>query len=319
MKQTDKDKRIKNLIKLGSDKGFLTPIDLTKKFPAELINPEEFDAIKILLQGIGVEILEIPEDVEKEKKVKEKKTAKKPSRAYEILDDPVRMYLRQMGQVPLLSREQEVEISKRIEKAEKRVYSITLRFGDISHEMLSIARRVLSGKERFDRMVVERKGHRRENYLKELPKLMKEIAKLDSRIKAKIKSIRSLRYKEKQKKRRESELKDLKRKMIKLLKRLRFKQVVIEDIYPVLEKYNNKILEVQKGLAPLVARKKKSNKVRNQIKNERRKLRRMELNMQMPIERFQNYFNELTIALINSRRAKGEMVEANLRLVISIA
>src|SRR5208283_2059919 len=64
----------------------------------------------------------------------------------DILDDPVRMYLKQMGQVPLLTREQEVEISKRIE-----------------------------GRERFDRVILDKKIENRERYMKGLPKLCSQI------------------------------------------------------------------------------------------------------------------------------------------------
>ena len=319
MKKADKDRRIKKLIKLGTEKGFLTPIDLNKTLPPELINPEEHDAIKILLQGLGVEILDIPEEVTKEAEEKEAKAKAPTARSIEILDDPVRMYLRQMGQVPLLTREQEVEISKRIEKAENRVYSLTLRFGVLPREMIITARRVLNGKERFDRVVVERKGKRRERYLVELPKHIKEVEKLENKLKAKIQVIRGLRYKELRRKNQEVKLTELKREMIKSLKQFRFKQVVIEGMYSVLSKHNDKLIEVQYGLTPLIDRKKKTNKIKNQIKNERRKLRRMELNMEMTVEVFQNLFSELSEALVNARRAKGEMVEANLRLVISIA
>jgi len=319
MKKADKDRRIKKLIKLGTEKGFLTPIDLNKTLPPELINPEEHDAIKILLQGLGVEILDIPEEVTKEAEEKEAKAKAPTARSIEILDDPVRMYLRQMGQVPLLTREQEVEISKRIEKAENRVYSLTLRFGVLPREMIITARRVLNGKERFDRVVVERKGKRRERYLVELPKHIKEVEKLENKLKAKIQVIRGLRYKELRRKNQEAKLTELKREMIKSLKQFRFKQVVIEGMYSVLSKHNDKLIEVQYGLTPLLARKKKTNKIKNQIKNERRKLRRLELNMEMTVEVFQHLFSELSEALVNARRAKGEMVEANLRLVISIA
>ena len=319
MKKADKDRRIKKLIKLGTEKGFLTPIDLNKTLPPELINPEEHDAIKILLQGLGVEILDIPEEVTKEAAEKEAKAKSPTARSIEILDDPVRMYLRQMGQVPLLTREQEVEISKRIEKAENRVYSLTLRFGVLPREMIITARRVLNGKERFDRVVVERKGKRRERYLVELPKHIKEVEKLENKLKAKIQVIRGLRYKELRRKNQEAKLTELKREMIKSLKQFRFKQVVIEGMYSVLSKHNDKLIEVQYGLTPLIDRKKKTNKIKNQIKNERRKLRRMELNMEMTVEVFHNLFSELSEALVNARRAKGEMVEANLRLVISIA
>lgn len=319
MKKADKDKRIKKLFNLGREKGFLTPIDLNKTLPPELINPEEVESIKILLQGLGLEILDIPEEDYSEDEEQEDKESVAPTRSYEILDDPVRMYLRQMGQVPLLTREQEVEISKRIEKAENRVYSITLRFGIIPREMIAVARRVLNGKDRFDRVVVERKGKRRERYLTELPKRIKEIEKLENQIKEGIQGIRSLRYQEELKKEQRANLAELKREMTKTLKQLRFKQVVIEDVYPELKKYHDKIVEIQEGLIPLVERKKKSNKIKNQIKNERRKLRRLEMNMEMEVEVFQDLFKELTEALADARRAKGEMVEANLRLVISIA
>ncbi len=55
------------------------------------------------------------------KKESEEEEEEKPEAKLDILDDPVRMYLKQMGQVPLLTREQEVEISKRIEEAENMV------------------------------------------------------------------------------------------------------------------------------------------------------------------------------------------------------
>lgn len=103
MKTSDKDKRIKKLLTLGSEKGFLTPTDLSQQLPRELINPEEYESIKILIQGMGVEILELPKGESPESSSDEKPKTK-PTRAYEILDDPVRMYLRQMGQVPLLTR-----------------------------------------------------------------------------------------------------------------------------------------------------------------------------------------------------------------------
>ena len=321
MKIQDKDKRIKKLIELGSQKGFLTPIDLAQQLPEELINPEEFESIKILLQGLGVEMLEIPEDVTREKEAQAEKAKPQPARAYEILDDPVRMYLRQMGQVPLLSREQEVEISKRIEKAEKRVYVLSLRFGVLPREMVVLSKRLLNGKERFDRVVVERKGRRREQYLVDLPAHIKAVEKLGARLREKVKIIRRHRYNESRRKQHEKSLANLKRDMNKLLKQFRFKQVVIEDFYPHLARLNSRIVEIQDGLEPLLSQnqKKRSKQIRNRIKNERRKLRRLETNLEMGFEQFQEYFNELTAALAEVRRAKGEMVEANLRLVISIA
>ena len=77
---------------------------------------------------------------------------------YDILDDPVRMYLRQMGKVPLLTREQEVEICKRIEAAEEEARRIIYGFGFAAKEHLALAEKLLAvpPKERFDRVVVDK-------------------------------------------------------------------------------------------------------------------------------------------------------------------
>ncbi|MFH1037554.1 MAG: RNA polymerase sigma factor RpoD [PVC group bacterium] len=319
MKISDKDRRIKKLIELGSGKGFLTPIDLAQQLPEELINPEELESIKILLQGLGVEILDIPEAPSSEEPLPEEQVKAQPTRPFEILDDPVRMYLRQMGQVPLLTREQEVEISKRIERAEKRVYNLSLRFGIIPREMIVICKRLLNGKERFDRVVVERKGRRRERYLIDLPARLDAIDKLAARIRIKALAVRASRHHDAQREKQKESLLDLRREMIRELKKFRFKQAVVEDFYPALRKLNCKIVVIQDGLEPLVVKVRKSQQIRSRIKNDRRKLRRLETNLEMEVEEFQEYFDELTGALAEVRRAKGEMVEANLRLVISIA
>ncbi len=89
--------------------------------PENISSPEELDSILIMLRGMDIEIIDASEvDRFKREAEEEKETAKVDSRL-DILDDPVRMYLKQMGQVPLLTREQEVEISKRIETAETHV------------------------------------------------------------------------------------------------------------------------------------------------------------------------------------------------------
>ena len=318
MKTSDKDKRIKKLLTLGSEKGFLTPTDLSQQLPRELINPEEYESIKILIQGMGVEILELPKGEAPESSSDEKPKTK-PTRAYEILDDPVRMYLRQMGQVPLLTREEEVSISKRIEKAETRVYTLTLRFGVIPREMCLLACRLLDGKERFDRVVVERKGRRRERYLTDLPELVEKVEEIDRQIKQESKSIRSCRYREEERLQHEKRQAELKREMARQLKRFRFKQTVVEDLFPILGRLNCRVVEIQEVLEPLVARSQKTPQIRNKIKNERRKLRRLQVNLEMGIEEFQEFYGQLVEALAEVRRAKSEMVEANLRLVISIA
>jgi RNA polymerase primary sigma factor len=92
----------------------------------------------------------------------------------DALDDPVRMYLKQMGAVPLLTREQEVEISKRIEAAESELRKIVYRFGFTAKEHLALAEKLLAEppRERFDRVVLDKKVASRDAHLKCLHRLL---------------------------------------------------------------------------------------------------------------------------------------------------
>ena len=79
-----------------------------------------------------------------------------PKRPEGTSDDPVRMYLKEMGSVPLLTREEEVEISKRIEKAQIQIEKIIMRFRYSTREAISIANYLITGKERFDKVIAEK-------------------------------------------------------------------------------------------------------------------------------------------------------------------
>ena len=113
----ERNVKIKDLIKLASDQGYLTYDDINEALPESVISPDEFEGILILLRGMDIEIIEAADEAKFKKQMEQEERARQAQRV-DVLDDPVRMYLKQMGQVPLLTREQEVEISKRIEEAE---------------------------------------------------------------------------------------------------------------------------------------------------------------------------------------------------------
>ena len=81
------------------------------------------------------------------------------------------MYLKEMGSVPLLSREEEVEISKRIEKAQIQIERIIMRFRYSTREAISIANYLITGKERFDKCITEKEVPNKQEFLNLLPKL----------------------------------------------------------------------------------------------------------------------------------------------------
>src|SRR5262249_27611985 len=99
----------------------------------------------------------------------------------DILDDPVRMYLRQMGKGPLLTREQEVAICKRIEEAENDQRRILYSFGFTAKEHIALAEKLICEppKERFDRVIVDKKVQSRDQHLKVLRQLVKKVRELD--------------------------------------------------------------------------------------------------------------------------------------------
>src|ERR1041384_45442 len=146
---------------------------------------DELDAILTRLRRMEIDIIEASEvDRYKDgkKDTEEEEEEEKPETKLDMLVDPVRMYLKQMGQVPLLTREQEVEISKRIEEAEIMVQRLINRFGFIDQAHLDLAQKLTEGGERFDRVILDKKIESRERYMKMLPRLCKQVEKSSNSI-----------------------------------------------------------------------------------------------------------------------------------------
>src|SRR5579862_2812421 len=225
----EKNEKLKELIKLAKEQGYLTYGDVNDILPENILSPDELDAILIQLRGMDIEIIDASEvDRFKREAEEEKETTKVDSRL-DILDDPVRMYLKQMGQVPLLTREQEVEISKRIEVAENHVKQIINNFGFTAKEHMALAKRLLNGKERFDRVIIDKKIDSREQYMRVLPRLLTQVEKSDTAVDGKYeKATKSgLNKKEIEKLRKEFKKSDV--ALQKLFEKFFFKQKVLEE------------------------------------------------------------------------------------------
>ena len=164
--------KTRELVKLSKDQGYLTFDDLEENLPAAVNDPDVIDKIITRLREVEIELIEQSDiDTDKAPRKEEEKPEKdeKADGRLDILDDPVRMYLKQMGQVPLLTREQEVEISKRIEDAEIKVQDIVYRMGFVARGHLDLAQKLLDQRERFDRVIMDKKIESRERYMKALP------------------------------------------------------------------------------------------------------------------------------------------------------
>src|ERR1039458_8956371 len=135
----DLTQKVKDLLRLAKEQGHLTYEDLNNALPDDIAIPADLDHVLTKLRSLEIEVIDAAE-AEQDRTVEADDDEGRDR--YDILDDPVRMYLRQMGKVPLLTREQEVEICKRIEVAEEDSRRIVHGFGFAAKEYLA---RVLFG------------------------------------------------------------------------------------------------------------------------------------------------------------------------------
>ena len=306
--------RIRELIKLAKEQGYLTFDDLNETLPEGITDADELDLILTRLRRMEIDIIEASEvdrykdgkkDAEDEEEEEEKTGPK-----LDVLDDPVRMYLKQMGQVPLLTREQEVEISKRIEEAENMVQKHINRFGFIARAHLDLARKLAEGKERFDRVILDKKIESRERYMKKLPHLCKQVERLSASI-----SEQYCQLSRNSSQNRSKKLKSLQRRIASLQRiypSFYFKQKVTEDFAHLADDACHATLYLEAELAKHPRDQKKRMHLRD-------KIRELESELWLSLSEYTGHYQALKGWMRQALRAKTEMVEANLRLVISIA
>lgn len=310
--------RIRELVKLAREQGYLTYDDLNEACPDN--NPEELDSIVALLRNIQIEVIEAS-DVDRyrspaaadDELLEEEKADSK----LDILDDPVRMYLKQMGQVPLLTREQEVEISKRIEDAEMMVQKYINRFGFTAREYLNLAHKLEQSRERFDRVVQDKKIENREKYIASLKTLMRSVETANAKVDSAYAKLMKVRADKAAKDKAEKEFVKLDSALQKLFPRFYYKQKVTEEFVVVVNNYYENLDMTETKLERL--KDSRGKKTGTQYDELVQKMQDIEQEVRMPLDNFKSDTLKLREWLMKALRAKTEMVEANLRLVISIA
>ena len=312
----DLQERLRELVKLAKEQGYLTYDDINEALPEGMADPDEMEQILGRLRSMEVEIIDASEvDRFKDGKKDPDDEDDEKDQKLDILDDPVRMYLKQMGQVPLLTREQEVEISKRIEDAELMVQKFITRFGFIARAHLDLAQKLIEGRERFDRVILDKKIESRERYMKALPKLCAQVERAGEDAQSFYRSWMSARGTSKENVAR-TEFQRSHSALMKLYPRFYFKQKVTEEFVQLADDqqrlFSNLHIEIARAEQSGTTAKEKLTQYKH-------RLREMECNAWQRSEEFLEQYRELKGWLRKALKAKTEMVEANLRLVISIA
>src|SRR5215469_3067578 len=303
--------KIKELVRLAREQGRLTYNDIDEIL-SENASPEDMDEVFAKLRSLDVEVVD-QADVDR---VKTPDTEEESSRI-DALDDPVRISLNQMGQVPLLTRQQEIEISQRIEAAEDEIHKIIYSLGFVAKEHIAIAERLLSDppRDRFDRVVLDPVAEEREAYLKRLRKLVAKVKELDIEADNEFIAWRDHHFGHGE---RESKFKKLDGKLQKLFADFSFKRMVVEEMALVAENIHEKIQYSLRAFVEAGAQR-ESSAQQHLVEAEKQKIRALEEFVRMPHLDFLTAFNSLREYSTKALQGKTEMVEANLRLVIAIA
>jgi len=169
MSKDEKVDEVKQLISLGKEKGYLTYDELNNALPADMVSSEQIDNLMMMFGEMDIEIIDTPEEERYQKMMAEpeeerggfkgleegEEEAEEEEKVKEIdltpgalsrTADPVRLYLKEMGSVPLLSREGEIEIAKKIEEGEKEVATVVFGTPMIIKDLLSLSEKVRHGK-----------------------------------------------------------------------------------------------------------------------------------------------------------------------------
>jgi len=305
--------KIKELVRLAREQGRLTYNDIDEIL-SENASPEEMDEVFAKLRSLDVEVVD-QADVDR---VKTPDHEEESSSRIDALDDPVRIYLNQMGQVPLLTRQQEVEISQRVESAEEEIREIIYSLGFVAKEHVAMAERLLADppRDRFDRLVLDSIAEDREGYLKMLRKLVARVREMDAEADTEFVAWRDAGFESHGE--RETKFRKLHEKLQKQFSKFGFKRMVVEEMALVAENIHEKI---QYSLRALVeaGEQLESSAQQHLVEAEEQKIKALEEFVRMPHQSFLAIFDRLREFSTKALQGKTEMVEANLRLVIAIA
>ncbi len=333
----EKYDEVKELILMGKERGYLLYDEVNDLLPEGICSSDELDSIFSLFGSAGIEVIDSEQKFQDEGKKDEKHEEEAGEEgefdfgaiSLDKTNDPVRMYLREMGTVPLLSREGEVEIAKRIEHGQKIVLKALSRSRLVVREILNIGeqlmdeeisiREVVSFGE--DELTEERLGEKKDEVLGVIEEIRKhERAANKFRVKLNDSRKGSKLYK----------------KHLSMLARHRIdvaRKVATLDLSPVqhgrlvgvIKDTVDEVIalehEVQKYQRSLEAprRVEESKAIKKLIRQHESKLRAIEEDASATLPELKRTLTTIKAGELEADIAKKELVEANLRLVVSIA
>ena len=318
----DINEKVQQLVSLSKKNGYVTVQNINEIIPDSATDPELIENIMNILDNLDIKLLDEDEVETYRKKVEDSEEEAARTVPADAPYDPFNVYLKQMGHKPLLTREQEVEISKRIEDAELRAQDFLFTCWLTLPYQLDLALKVLRKEERFDKVVIDKKVESRDAYYKMLPKATDECTKLKAKLDKAWQKYLDENDAPKKAKAREAYLKlglAPKEGCKDILRKFCFKMKLFEewlelaDIKGDIDDSRNLVEPTMVARGPVRAKK----AIKPEISATR--TREIELRWRLTPAELLNLSRNVRKHLDEAQRAKTEMVEHNLRLVISIA
>ena len=312
--------KVDELVSIAKEQGFITYEEINEILPMNFDSPESIDQVLIFLSGLDIQVLNQSEvERQKERKKEAKELEGLPKRSEGTPDDPVRMYLKEMGSVPLLTREEEVEISKRIEKAQIQIEKIIMRFRYSASEAISIAHFLISTKERFDKIVTEKEVASKTEFYRLLPRLAELLKEEDFHLEELLLQLENPKLKKAERVRLTEEIEKCRIRTQAYLRRFHFRHNITDDFGEVILGSYDRFLHLEKEIEELRPRAERNKYAAQKLLAAQCKLQKRELAAGRTLDEFKRDVRMLQRWMEKSQEAKREMVESNLRLVISIA
>jgi len=273
-------KDVEKIIALGRQKGFLTYDEINDLLPENIASSEDIDQIFELLGNEDIQLVDSEEERESSEKpaplIKETVMAVEQVAVEDRflpLDDPVKMYLKQMGSISLLSRENEIDLAKKIEDTEEKFKHSTLDSKLIRKEILHVADDILDGNLNLDEVIKEDIKIKRSSVVKRIQRIAAQVRRTQSESKAK-----------------------------ELLLQFNFTTSVIEGALRNLNRLVKELDGILRGR-----------------KTERGRKAAILKQLSEPYKKVKEHLKLIRGTQLRFNRMKKRLVEANLRLVVSIA
>ncbi len=320
------------LLRVGKEKGYLLYEEMQTVLSDEVTgNPQDLEDVYVRLFDLGVEIVTDPDRAARRRAALEAESAEEAREAVEKTNDPVRMYLREMGTVKLLDREGEVRIAKRIEQGEAKIYQALANNPVVLEEILKL----LESAGRDTRMVnelinpsdeeEEEMDHRATRRIENVLASFKKIGTLDKDIKRMKFKARTLKRGSKALARIESSIDRRIAEMARLIRAADFTPAVLNRAIGILKDIDRQMSVPESTIRQdTLTLKREKNPTRldfykRRIAKYRKALRELEVKFGVTHEDVKKTLRMVREGEEEADQAKHELIVANLRLVVSIA